>query len=148
MGKGIIAMAEKVLTVCPYCGAGCQFYLVVENGSIVRAEGWAQGRTNQGELCLKGHYGWDFLNDTKRLTPRLKRPLLRRSRGAEFQEVSWYEAINFAATRLQEIKHKHGADSIMLTGSARGPGNEANYVMQKFARAVVGTNNVDHCARV
>ncbi len=140
-------MTEKVLTVCTYCGAGCQLNLIVENGSIVRAEG-AQGRTNQGELCLKGLYGWDFLNDTKLLTPRLKRPMIRRSRSAEFQEVSWYEAINFAAVRLQEIKHKYGADAIMLTGSARGPGNEANYVMQKFARAVIGTNNIDHCARV
>jgi formate dehydrogenase major subunit len=78
----------------------------------------------------------------------LKKPLIRRRRDAEFEEVSWYEAIDFASSRLQEIKHAHGADSIMLTGSARGPGNEANYVMQKFARAVIGTNNIDHCARV
>jgi predicted molibdopterin-dependent oxidoreductase YjgC len=140
-------MAETVLTVCPYCGAGCTLNLIVENGTIVRAEP-APGRTNQSTLCLKGLYGWDFLNDTKRLTPRLRKPLIRRTRDAEFEEVSWYEAIDFASARLQEIKHKHGADSIMLTGSARGPGNEANYVMQKFARAVIGTNNIDHCARV
>jgi formate dehydrogenase major subunit len=122
-------------------------YLVVENGTIVGAEP-AQGRTNEGELCLKGLYGWDFLTDTKRLTPRLKKPLLRRTRESQFEEVSWYEAIDFTAKRLQEIKHKYGPDSIMLTGSARGTGNESNFVMQKFARAVVGTNNVDHCARV
>jgi formate dehydrogenase (hydrogenase) len=140
-------MAETVLTVCPYCGAGCMLNLIVENGTIVRAEP-APGRTNQSTLCLKGLYGWDFLNDTKRLTPRLKKPLIRRRRGAEFEEASWYEAIDFASSRLREIKHAHGADSIMLTGSARGPGNEANYVMQKFARAVIGTNNIDHCARV
>jgi formate dehydrogenase major subunit len=140
-------MAEKVLTVCPYCGSGCKLNLLVEHGSIIGAEP-ASGVTNEGELCLKGYYGWDFLNDTKLLTPRLKKPLLREHRGAEFKEVSWHEAINFAATRLQEIKRKHGADSIMLTGSSRGPGNEANYVMQKFARAVVGTNNIDCCARV
>jgi len=140
-------MAEKVLTVCPYCGSGCKLNLLVENGSIIGAEP-ANGVTNEGELCLKGYYGWDFLNDTKLLTPRLKKPLLRERRDAEFKEVSWDEAINFAATRLIGIKHKYGADSIMLTGSSRGPGNEANYVMQKFARAVVGTNNVDCCARV
>jgi len=140
-------MAEKVLTVCPYCGSGCKLNLVVENGSIIGAEP-ANGVTNEGELCLKGYYGWDFLNDTKLLTPRLKKPLLRVNRNAEFKEVSWQEAIHFAATRLMEIKQKYGPDSIMLTGSSRGPGNEANYVMQKFARAVVGTNNVDCCARV
>jgi len=140
-------MAEKVLTVCPYCGAGCKMNLLVEDGAIVGAEG-AHGVTNEGELCLKGYYGWDFLNDTKLLTPRLKKPLLRRHRGEDLKEVSWDEAIQFTASRLQEIKHKYGADSIMLTGSARGSGNESNYVMQKFTRAVIGTNNIDHCARV
>jgi predicted molibdopterin-dependent oxidoreductase YjgC len=140
-------MAEKVLTVCPYCGAGCMLNLLVDCGKIVGAEP-APGRTNQSELCLKGYYGWDFLNDTQRLTPRLRNPLLRRRRSDAFEEVSWDEAIGFAAERLTDIKQKYGPDSIMLTGSARGPGNEANYVMQKFARAVIGTNNIDHCARV
>lgn len=138
---------DKVLTVCPYCGSGCKMNLLVEDGKIVGAEG-ANGRTNQGELCLKGYYGWDFLNDTKILTPRLKSPMIRRERGGELEAVSWDEAISFASTRLQQIKDKYGPDSIMLTGSSRGPGNEVNYVMQKFARAVVGTNNVDCCARV
>jgi formate dehydrogenase major subunit len=140
-------MEKKTLTVCPYCGAGCHLNLVTENGRIVRAEG-AQGRTNEGELCLKGLFGWEYLNDTKVLSPRLKRPMLRHSRDAAFQEVSWDEAIDFAATRLKEIKRKYGPDAIMATGSARGPGNEANYVMQKFIRAAVGTNNIDHCARI
>lgn len=138
---------DKVLTVCPYCGSGCKMNLLVEDGKIVGAEG-ANGRTNQGELCLKGYYGWDFLNDTKILTPRLKSPMIRRERGGELEAVSWDEAISFASTRLQQIKDKYGPDSIMLTGSSRGPGNEVNYLMQKFARAVVGTNNVDCCARV
>ncbi len=69
-------MAEKVLTVCPYCGSGCKMNLLVEDGAIVGAEG-AHGVTNEGELCLKGYYGWDFLNDTKLLTPRLRKPLLK-----------------------------------------------------------------------
>lgn len=140
-------MEQKTLAICPYCGAGCHINLVAENNKIVRAEG-AMGRTNQGELCLKGMYGWEYLNDTKCLSPRLKRPMIRRTRDSQFEEVSWDEAISYTAKRLSELKSKYGPDSIMLTGSARGPGNEANYVMQKFARAVVGTNNIDHCARV
>lgn len=138
-------MSEKVLTVCPYCGAGCRLNLIVENNAIMAAEP-AQGRTNEGTLCLKGHYGWDFLNDTKRLTKRLTKPLLRKN--GELVEVAWEEAIRFVADKLQAIKEKYGPDAIMCTGSARGPGNEANYVMQKFTRAVIGTNNIDHCARV
>lgn len=140
-------MAKKVLTVCPYCGSGCQIYLSVENGSIIGAEP-GPGRTNESELCLKGYYGWDFLKDTKRLTARLTKPLLRRKRSDQFEEVSWKEAIEFASSRLQKIKEQYGPDAIMATGSARGPGNEANYVMQKFVRAALGTNNIDHCARV
>ncbi len=108
----------------------------------------ANGRTNQGELCLKGYYGWDFLNDTNLLAPRLKSPMIRREKGGKLENVSWDEAIEFASSRLKNIKQQYGADAIMTTGSARGPGNEANFAMQKFARAVIGTNNVDHCARV
>ncbi|MGO4744815.1 formate dehydrogenase subunit alpha [Serratia quinivorans] len=138
---------KKITTVCPYCGAGCKMKLVVDNGKIIRAEA-ADGVTNQGELCLKGYYGWDFLNDTKLLTPRLSQPLIRRQKGGKFEAVSWDEAIRYTAQRLQQIKDKHGASAIMHTGSSRGTGNETNYVMQKFARAVIGTNNVDCCARV
>lgn len=138
-------MENRVLTICPYCGAGCNLYLVVEDGKIVRAEP-ANGRTNEGNLCLKGLYGWDFLNDPKILTSRLKKPMIRKN--GQLEEVSWEEAIGFTASKLKEIKEKYGPDSIMGTGCARGSGNEANYIMQKFMRAVIGTNNVDHCARV
>jgi len=138
---------KKITTVCPYCGAGCKMKLVVDNGKIIRAEA-ADGVTNQGALCLKGYYGWDFLNDTKLLTPRLSQPLIRRQKGGKFEAVSWDEAISYTAQRLQQIKEQHGASAIMHTGSSRGTGNETNYVMQKFARAVIGTNNVDCCARV
>lgn len=138
-------MEQKVLTVCPYCGAGCQLYLVLDEGKIVRAEP-ANGRTNESNLCLKGYYGWDFLNDPQILTSRLKKPMIRKN--GVLEEVEWEEAITYTATRLNEIKDKYGPDAIMGTGSARGPGNEANYIMQKFMRAAIGTNNVDHCARV
>ncbi|KMV31489.1 spermidine/putrescine ABC transporter substrate-binding protein [Photobacterium swingsii] len=138
---------EKTIVVCPYCGTGCKLNLLTENGKVVGAEA-ANGRTNEGELCLKGYYGWDFLNDTNLLTPRLKSPMIRRHKDAALEAVSWDEAISFASEKLLSIKKEFGPDAIMTTGSARGPGNEANYVMQKFARAVIGTNNVDHCARV
>ncbi|EGC3556509.1 formate dehydrogenase subunit alpha [Salmonella enterica subsp. enterica serovar Newport] len=138
---------KKVVTVCPYCASGCKINLVVDNGKIVRAEA-AQGKTNQGTLCLKGYYGWDFINDTQILTPRLKTPMIRRQRGGKLESVSWDEALNYVAERLSAIKAKYGPDAIQTTGSSRGTGNETNYVMQKFARAVIGTNNVDCCARV
>ncbi|WP_195433295.1 formate dehydrogenase subunit alpha [Morganella morganii] len=138
---------NKVISVCPYCGAGCKLNLCVENGKIIKAEG-ADGVTNQGQLCLKGLYGWDFLNDNKLLTARINQPMIRREKGAPFEVVSWREAINYTAHRLKQIKEKYGEKSIMCTGSSRGTGNETNFVMQKFARAVLGNNNVDCCARV
>jgi formate dehydrogenase major subunit len=121
--------------------------LVVDNGKIIRAEA-ADGKTNQNELCLKGYYGWDFLNDTKLLTPRLTQPMIRYEKGGKLTPVSWDEAIRYTAKRLGDIKAKFGPRAIMTTGSSRGTGNETNYVMQKFARGVLHTNNVDCCARV
>lgn len=137
---------EKHMAVCPYCGAGCKMDLAVENGRIVEAEG-LPGITNEGELCLKGLYGYDFVNDTKILTPRIYHPMIRRTKGAPLERVSWDEALDFTANRLRAIIEKHGAESVMLTGSSRGAGNEANFVMQKFTRACLGTNNIDNCAR-
>ena len=138
---------KKVIEVCPYCASGCKINLLVENGRVVGAEG-ANGLTNQGALCLKGLYGWDFINDTKILTPRVKNPMIRRKRGGEFEAVSWDTAIDYTASRLMAIKEEFGPDSIMVSGSSRSTGNETNYIMQKFARAALGTNNVDCCARV
>ena len=138
---------KKVIEVCPYCASGCKINLLVENGRVVGAEG-ANGLTNQGALCLKGLYGWDFINDTKILTPRVKNPMIRRKRGGSFEAVSWDTAIDYASSRLMAIKEEFSPDSIMISGSSRSTGNETNYVMQKFARAAVGTNNVDCCARV
>ncbi|ERF98017.1 hypothetical protein SEEMU129_23175, partial [Salmonella enterica subsp. enterica serovar Muenchen str. RKS4129] len=83
-----------------------------------------------GYLCLKGYYGWDFINDTQILTPRLKTPMIRRQRGGKLESVSWDEALNYVAERLSAIKAKYGPDAIQTTGSSRGTGNETNYVMQ------------------
>jgi formate dehydrogenase major subunit len=141
---------KEVQTTCAYCGAGCQILFTVDTdqNKILEAVP-AYGRTNESTLCLKGHYGWDYINDPQILTKRLKKPLIRRGgKGAPLEEANWDEAIDYVATRLTDIKKKHGPDAIMCTGSARGPGNEANYIMQKFARAAIGTNNVDHCARI
>ena len=137
---------SKHMAVCPYCGAGCKLNLVVEDGQVVAAEA-LDGLTNEGELCLKGMHGFDFINDTKIVTPRIFHPMLRRTKGAPLERVSWDEALDFIAQKIKSTVAQYGPDSCMFTGSARGPGNEANYVMQKFARACVGTNNIDHCAR-
>jgi formate dehydrogenase alpha subunit len=139
-------MIEKHVVVCPYCGAGCKYNLLSENGQIVGTEP-LDGVTNQGELCLKGMTGYDFINDTKHLVPRIYHPMIRRRKGAPLERVTWNEALDFTAEKLLAIKKKYGPDAIMTTGSSRGPGNEANYVMQKFARACIGTNNIDNCAR-
>jgi formate dehydrogenase major subunit len=144
-------MAEKeIQTTCAYCGAGCQLLFTVDQtaNKILDVHPTA-GRTNDGTACLKGWYGWDYLNDPQILSKRLRKPMIRKGgKGSDLVEVEWAEAISYTAKRLTEIKEKYGPNAIMCTGSARGPGNEANYIMQKFARAAVGTNNVDHCARI
>ena len=138
---------KRGTTVCPYCASGCKMQLTVEEGKITRADA-AMGKNNQGTLCLKGYYGWDFIDDPQILTPRLKTPMIRRQRGGKLESVSWDEALDYVANRLSDIKAKYGPDAIQTTGSSRATGNETNYIMQKFARAVIGTNNVDCCARV
>jgi formate dehydrogenase major subunit len=94
---------KKITSVCPYCGAGCKLKLVVENNKIIRAEA-ADGVTNQNQLCLKGYYGWDFLNDTQLLTPRLKQPMIRYQKGGKLTPVSWEEAIRYTAKKLGRSK--------------------------------------------
>lgn len=137
---------EKHQVICPYCGAGCKYNLLVENGQVVGTEP-LEGVTNQGELCLKGMSGYDFINDTKILTPRILHPMIRRHKGDPFERVTWDEALDFTAAKMKQIIEESGPDAIMTTGSSRGGGNEANYVMQKFTRACIGTNNIDNCAR-
>ena len=138
---------EKHMVVCPYCGTGCKFNLIVENDLVVGAEP-LPGLTNEGFLCLKGWFGYDFINDTKILTPRLMHPMMRESKDAPLKQVSWDTALDFVASKLSEVKAKYGPDSIFVTGSSRGAGNEANLAAQRCARACIGTNNIDNCARV
>ena len=137
---------EKHMAVCPYCGAGCKLNLLVENDKVVGVEP-LDGRSNEGELCLKGYYGYDFVNDTNILVPRLLHPMIRETKSSPLKRVSWDTALDFVARKLTEVKEKYGPDAIMTTGSSRGTGNESNLIMQRFARACVGTNNIDNCAR-
>ncbi|MBS1188208.1 MAG: fdhF, partial [Burkholderiaceae bacterium] len=132
---------EKVCTVCPYCGTGCGMELSVENGRIIEVKGDKAHPVNQGELCLKGYYGYQHVADNRRLTT----PLIKRD--GHFVPVGWDEALDYVAKRLTEIKAQHGPDSFALFSSARA-NNEDNYAAQKFTRAVIGTNNIDHCARL
>ena len=129
--------------VCRYCGTGCGVLIGVRNGKAVAIKGDPNNH-NAGLLCLKGSLLIPVLNSAERVTT----PMMRRSKGAPLEPVSWDEALNYVAERLSAIKEKYGPDAIQTTGSSRGTGNETNYVMQKFARAVIGTNNVDCCARV
>ena len=137
---------EKHMAVCPYCGAGCKLNLLVEKDKVVGVEP-LNGRSNEGELCLKGYYGYDFINDTNILVPRLLHPMIRETKSSPLKRVSWDTALDFVARKLSEVKEKYGPDAIMTTGSSRGTGNESNLIMQRFARACIGTNNIDNCAR-
>ncbi len=132
---------EKLLSVCAYCGAGCGLYLQVEGHQIVGVEPDPEHPVSKGELCLKGYYGYKHLQDSRRLTA----PLMKKD-GA-FVPISWDAALDYAAEHLQTIRHMFGPDAFAMFASARAT-NEENYVAQKFARAVMGTNNVDHCARL
>ena len=137
---------EKHMAVCPYCGAGCKMNLVVENGQVIDAEG-LPGITNEGELCLKGMYGYDFVNDTKILTPRIYHPMIRRTKGAPLERVTWDEALDLVARRFTELRDAHGGESLAAFACSRST-NEDIYLFQKMARIVLQTNNVDCCARV
>jgi len=135
--------SKRVRTTCGYCGVGCQMELNAKNDQLLRVTTTDFDlKPNYGSLCVKGRFGWEFVNHPARLT----KPLLRRDDG-QLHETTWDEALGFVAARLQEIKAEHGADSIAGFSSARCT-NEDNYLFQKFFRAVVGTSNVDHCARL
>ena len=132
---------KSTLSVCPYCGCGCSFYLETIDGKLVGTKPSATSPVNQGKLCVKGWKVHEFVQSPRRLT----NPLLRKN--GELVEVSWDEALDYVADKLKAIKAEHGPDSIAFLASAKIT-NEDNYVLQKFARAAVGTNNVDHCARL
>jgi formate dehydrogenase alpha subunit len=138
--KGTQKHVGEVDSVCPYCGTGCNITLHVKDNEIVRVSS-KLNTWNEGLLCAKGRFGYSFVSSPE----RLKTPLIKRE--GKFLEVSWDEAMSHIANRLKEIKEKIGPDAIAGLSSAKCT-NEENYIFQKFIRAAIGTNNVDHCARL
>lgn len=130
---------RRTKTVCTYCGVGCSYDVWTKDRKILKIEP-LHGEVNQISTCVKGKFGWDFVNHPD----RLQRPLIRSGEG--FREADWDEALDLVASRLTGIKAKHGPDALAVVISSKTT-NEDAYVMQKFARAVLGTNNVDNCAR-
>jgi formate dehydrogenase alpha subunit len=152
--KHALSVEREVKTICPYCGVGCSIYLGIRGDKIVKARGDSKSPVNRGELCVKGRFGLDFVNHPDRLT----RPLIRREDARKeaaiqghlsrvFREASWDEALDRVSLGISKAFDQYGPDAIGVLSSAKCT-NEDNYLTQKFARAVLGTNNVDHCARL
>ncbi len=162
---------KKVTTTCSYCGVGCQFDLLVKNNKVIGVQSNPNAPVNRMALCVKGRYGYDYIHHPERLTkPRVRRYLLEgkdkndirdsiidtRKSNIEtsniespwdWVEVEWDEALDIAAKKFMEIRDQFGADSLGFLTSAKCT-NEENYLMNKLARQVIGTNNIDHCARL
>lgn len=132
---------EQIRTTCSYCGVGCQLYLHVKDNQVVKITGVEDVPPNYGNLCVKGRFGFHFISSTERLTT----PLIKEN--GSFRDATWEEALDLVANRLNKIKDEHGPDSIGVLTSARIT-NEENYIANKFARGVLKTNNIDHCARL
>ncbi len=140
-GKGRSWQVRKVRTTCPYCGCGCQIDLHVRDGEIVEVSSPVMVGPGEGNLCVKGRYGYAFVHHPDRLTT----PLVRKD--GELVPASWEEALGVVADRICSALDDRGPDAVAFLSSARCT-NEENFLLQKLARAVVGTNNVDHCARL
>jgi formate dehydrogenase major subunit len=128
-------------TTCSYCGTGCEMHVGMRDGRINAIKPALDAPVNLGHLCVKGRYAYEFVY----ASDRVPQPMIRKN--GEWKRVSWKEAIAFTASALNRILDLHGPDSVGVLGSARAT-NEENYLAQKFARIVLGTNNVDCCARV
>lgn len=132
---------KKTRTICTYCGVGCNLEVATVGGKIKSIQAPYEAEANGGHTCLKGRYAFKFYNHPDRLTS----PMIKRN--GKFEKVTWDEAYDFIAENFNRIKTTNGSDAIAGISSARTP-NEENYLMQKFIRAVIGTNNIDCCARV
>ena len=142
-GEGRRRMDVKYTdTICPYCGCGCNITLHSVRDRIVKVNSRADNG-NKGWLCVKGRFGYEFVNSPDRLTT----PLIRREKNGDLEPATWNEAISLIAGRFEDIRYKHGPDALAGLASGRVT-NEENYAFQKFFRAVIGTNNIDHCARL
>lgn len=136
-----IAATEKTRTICTYCGVGCNLEVSSTNGEILSIRAPYDAEVNQGHTCLKGRYAFKFYDHPERLDS----PMIKRN--GEFEKVSWVEVYDYLAEKFTSFKNEYGPDSLAGISSSRCT-NEENYLMQKFFRAVVQTNNIDGCARV
>jgi formate dehydrogenase major subunit len=130
---------RRTKTVCTYCGVGCSFNIWTKDRHILKVQP-LNGPTNGVSTCIKGKFGWDFVNSPDRLT----KPLIREN--GKFREASWDEALDLVARKFAEIKAENGPDSLAFVSSSKCT-NEESYLMQKLSRAVIGTNNMDNCSR-
>ena len=134
---------HRVLTTCPHCATGCQFYLLVKDNQIVDVEA-ADGPSNHGLLCVKGRSGsFDFVN----APDRIRTPLIKNKETGEFEPASWEKAVAYVAERFMELKKQYGGDALAGFACSRSA-NEDIYMVQKMVRTCFGTNNTDNCARV
>ena len=131
---------KYVPSICPYCGTGCGINFVVKDGKIIGVEPWKRHPVNEGKVCPKGNFGWQFINHPDRLTT----PLIKEN--GEFREASWDEALDLVASTLKKYADTD-PNKLGFYACARSP-NENIYITQKLARAGCGTQNVDHCARI
>jgi len=141
LGQGRVWQLQKTTSTCPYCGVGCQIDYYAKDNRIVKADGHWGLLPNDGWTCVKGRFGWDYVHHPDRLT----QPLIKKE--GKFVEATWDEALDLIADKLVDIKKKQGGDAIAVLSSAKCT-NEENYLLQKFTRGVLETNNVDHCARL
>jgi formate dehydrogenase major subunit/formate dehydrogenase alpha subunit len=152
---------KKVTTTCSYCGVGCQFDLLVKNNKVIGVQSNPNAPVNGMALCVKGRYGYDYIHHPERLVkPKVRRYLLEGKKKPvpgdqlsvgsnqwDWVDADWDTALDIVAKKFIEIRSNYGADSIGVLTSAKCT-NEENYLMNKLARQVIGTNNIDHCARL
>ncbi len=139
-----IGIAEhSAITTCAYCGVGCAFKAEMKGSEVVRMVPWKDGKANHGHSCVKGRFAWGYATHKDRIL----KPMIRKKISDPWQEVSWEEAIGYAASEFRRIQQKHGRDSIGGITSSRCTNEEA-YLVQKLVRTAFGNNNVDTCARV
>jgi formate dehydrogenase (NADP+) alpha subunit len=130
-----------VQTICPFCGCGCNICLEAKDGRVVRATPCKESSAYKGTLCVRGSYGCDFIHSPDRLL----KPLVKVN--GNFEELPWEEALELAGTQFRRIRDEYGADSLAVLGSSKCT-NEENYILQRFARSVLGTNNIDNGGRL
>jgi len=136
-------MVKRTKTVCTYCGVGCTYDIWTRDRHILKVEP-GPGPTNGISTCVKGKFGWDFVNSPNRLRKPLKR--VKTGQGETFVEIEWDEALQIVADNFTRIRDQHGPDALAFIASSKCS-NEESFLMQKLARAVIGTNNVDNCSR-